>query len=1674
MALWDGVVSSAPPAATPAATPVVPQTPMLPGLGGNSAAPTTTVPSFSWDPVVAKPLDLSTQKADMVPQAAGGFVAKQSTLGTMPFTDTAKNIITKETNLSTNADLPAGIGGSTTLKPGITNVDVAPNQPPATQTHELFHTLFMRSGIDPAQFNAAWEAAKKNTPSIDDLDKQINDPKLAAAYHGNGENTTNDPYALATERFALLGSLWGNDGLSSLPADLQKYYAPYLSEPAQSEVSNKPAFSFNPVLTPAAKQTPPKSAPSKITGAVNDFYTPPKTPAVSTIPASLYDQAKQATNQHFADTFAAPPKFTNSDSTPETSSENNNAIEMAKNIGQGLARIPAEFAITAGQAGFSMYDLVHGTNYTGKTDTGVPTTGMEALFGDQPLKGYGSQILDASEAIKNSPFAQSLGLDKHALPLAFAGVVGGQTLNFAGGGGEDAAISALAKTTDVAETTNILRTIGVQEDLLSDVAPKIAAMKDPTAIKDALNMVDNLQKTTKLTDKIAAGPEAAAVERPVPKPEVTVGEGTQIPKDVSGAPKSAEVAAGRYWDEVIAPKIQKDEPLVLAGDDMKEHFGGDYAPEKSDMYAKANYQNVERAIKEHPGDFTMLGGGPGSGKTELLTKNILGKGYKGILYDTTLSNYEGSKKLIEAARAQGKNIHIFGNIPDLQKARDFTFARETETGRPVSDDAFARGHAGFIDTAKKLLQNGVIKPNEIDLYDMRNVTSADEAKAIIRNNISAQKPLDLLNKVGYSKEDILNKYGKQTKGNIARRTFEANAEPGSGGGLRGSPSEDRANSGPGVAEENAGGKTSVGQGGSKKQIVDKVPLPPSIGDVLSSRRESPEQFRAIQTQSQEAEALHPQGETPRPSDRISSPQATTAKVDMSIAGENTGEKVRNAIGRSEALGTHIVNKGQEAYIAGRGLLPEDLNTIRDEYQAGTPIEQIAAKTSNPAKATAFMQKLENYYDYQLAADRAAGGDTPRVQNYLPQYWDLEKPQDLEHFNELAKQKGLQQYYGFKNQPKVFKSYAEGIAAGFTPAHANILEDLKYHYNSAAHVISRQALKQGLHEAAGDLVSMSGTGLTDEGHPYVNSNIPGLEGISYHPQVARLLKGYEPLRTPDFIQLVKDKGAKAALEQTGVAGMIDKTVAMGKSFPASAKEAGMTGVMASIYDHMSDPMKQVLWNWSGFHSVNITLSHMGASILHPITGAKGVLQSVGSAVSERLYRATVDSYKNLMVAKDAEGNPQSVFDWAVESGAFEKRDLPAHGVEHFNPFSGGKRMIFDREIPVLQLNLAEQTAKKGIVATSPEGIAVGKEIRTITGEINSKTMNIDPNTIKMASRAFLAPGFTYSKYKTLLDSVTAWGKENGAAGNLARQAVIGKSAIVGTAATLGTLLASGKFPNLQQLLTNYTVNPSTQTNMTNPKGQKLDITYPKTFLAEGASAVLDPIAYGNARLNPLIADMLKLYTNKDYYGRPLVDPNVNTSRALQLAQNLGIGHLPIGSQAVVNTLLKKQTAAQGAIQVAGLNTRVAATDPMSVKYAGLDAAKAQIQALAPDDPNRLEKMQAIFNNVPAADRKSLAYQEMISGVSTKGVYQSAVEQKYFEVQDLLAKGDTEGAAAITKAMTPQDYQTYKSIKTRLAHVATYQKVKDLVKSGDMEGAKALTGAMTKQEYSAYLTWKKNNP
>lgn len=675
------------------------------------------------------------------------------------------------------------------------------------------------------------------------------------------------------------------------------------------------------------------------------------------------------------------------------------------------------------------------------------------------------------------------------------------------------------------------------------------------------------------------------------------------------------------------------------------------------------------------------------------------------------------------------------------------------------------------------------------------------------------------------------------------------------------------------------------------------------------------------------------------------------KVELPIQGKSLKERVQSAIVNAERIKNEISLRGKDAFNAGTKLNPSDLK-LAEKYQEGVPIDETAQQAKNPDAFKKFMTKITDYYDFRLAVDRAVGGETPMRENYLRQRWDLSNPQDAARYSAIAQQQGVKTYKGFSYQPRIFQTYAEGEAQGFTRHNPNILGDLRDDYGAASNVLSKRTLIQGLHTADPNSVSLQGMGSTAEGKPFVNSNISGLEGISYHPDIHEQLKGYNPIQGKDLFTEIKNKG-----------------------FIQGVKDTGVLNTIATFYDRASTPMKHFLLNFSGFHSINVSGNYAGAQIFHPIKSVVGLAESIPSFFSEDITQNIIDSFKEKTVPE----KNYSVFDAGLRSGVNLDRGTTPTGLAKLNPFDAASRAIFDRELYTLKLNLIDQVFGDGTLdPQSPHGHAAGAEINKIMGEMNNRTMNIDPNTQKWLSRVFLAPGFTESKYATLTDAAT----KGGTAGNMARTAVIGKSIVFGTLSTLGTLLMTGKFPTLKNILLNFTINPTIQTNLTNPKGKKIDIALPATFISEPSKPIAGLLQgstdnlthYGQARLNPLLSTGLSAYTNKDYWGNPIVDSNSQTPVGQQLFENLGINKLPIGVQSVVSTLQKKITPVQALIQIFGLSTKVNPNNPATI-YA------VARQALYDQQSKPMQIKVDYFNTLKGNDPNTVAIKDLLLSKDT---------------------------------------------------------------------------------------------
>jgi hypothetical protein len=282
-----------------------------------------------------------------------------------------------------------------------------------------------------------------------------------------------------------------------------------------------------------------------------------------------------------------------------------------------------------------------------------------------------------------------------------------------------------------------------------------------------------------------------ASRKPVSVPGVNLAQATKLTPEE--AEPLATKAANQYWQEKIAPVHDVGGPTVIGADDLKDHFGNDYNDNNHPVYSRAAFKLYERALKEsHDPTVILTGGGPASGKTELVTKDLLNRGFKGIIYDSNMSNYDGVAKQIKMAREAGKKIEIYGVIPNIEKSRTFSIQREARIGRGISDATFARGHAGFPDVVMKLLDNGVVKPEDLYLLDTRNDAVFQDSFDKVINRKYISDPVATLSNLGYNEDKFKQLYAKS---NFNSQTGERISGLSVREGLGDSPIQNRADQG---------------------------------------------------------------------------------------------------------------------------------------------------------------------------------------------------------------------------------------------------------------------------------------------------------------------------------------------------------------------------------------------------------------------------------------------------------------------------------------------------------------------------------------------------------------------------------------------------------------------------------------------------------------------------------------------------------------------------------------------------------------------------------------------------------------------------------------------------------------------------------------------------------------
>lgn len=229
------------------------------------------------------------------------------------------------------------------------------------------------------------------------------------------------------------------------------------------------------------------------------------------------------------------------------------------------------------------------------------------------------------------------------------------------------------------------------------------------------------------------------LEKKIKETDVTPENKSALAKDVSNT----------YYDQVLKPRMEKGEAVVIGSDDLKDYFGKDYNIKKHPVYSEAADNLFRRAVVESKEDTVkFLAGGTGSGKSDFLVPNV-SEEFPGVVYDSTAWNPEGLLKQIEFVQSKGKKAEVYGIIPNLERSRAYTFLREAAGKHPVTEAAFVNTHAGAIQTMLEAIKRGV----DVYVLDTRTITSAAQAE----DAEQLPNPVALLESVKYSKEYVREK-----------------------------------------------------------------------------------------------------------------------------------------------------------------------------------------------------------------------------------------------------------------------------------------------------------------------------------------------------------------------------------------------------------------------------------------------------------------------------------------------------------------------------------------------------------------------------------------------------------------------------------------------------------------------------------------------------------------------------------------------------------------------------------------------------------------------------------------------------------------------------------------------------------------------------------------------------
>lgn len=159
----------------------------------------------------------------------------------------------------------------------------------------------------------------------------------------------------------------------------------------------------------------------------------------------------------------------------------------------------------------------------------------------------------------------------------------------------------------------------------------------------------------------------------------------------------------QYGNVIDADNVRSFSPAYLQ--DPLNHTVSTHAP--SSAFAEwMVYRRLAETPEPGKNTVILLAGGSGAGKTTALALPEIQPALRDahLVYDTTLSNYDTAKNIIDTARRRGFNVQVLYVYREPSEAAKAVVQRAGQTGRIVPPDALAGAHYGANETIRRLMR----------------------------------------------------------------------------------------------------------------------------------------------------------------------------------------------------------------------------------------------------------------------------------------------------------------------------------------------------------------------------------------------------------------------------------------------------------------------------------------------------------------------------------------------------------------------------------------------------------------------------------------------------------------------------------------------------------------------------------------------------------------------------------------------------------------------------------------------------------------------------------------------------------------------------------------------------------------------------------------------------------